>query len=163
MTSKKLSLIALFTALSVAGATIKVPAIIGSIALDVFPALVIAILIGGSAGAIVACFGHLISALFGGMPLGPLHIMIALEMAILVWLFSKLYKNRNKVLAGFIFIIGNALIAPLPFMFLIDKPFYVSIVPSLLIGSSINAVITFLLAPHLQVIYVNAKQQEAER
>ncbi|WP_261128906.1 ECF transporter S component [Bacillus sp. Marseille-Q3570] len=163
MTSKKISLIALFTALTVAGASIKVPAIIGSIALDVFPALVIAILIGSSSGAMVACFGHLISALFGGMPLGPFHVMIAFEMAFLVWIFSKLFHNRNKILAGFIFIIGNALIAPLPFMFFIGKPFYVSIVPSLLIGSFINIVIAFFLAPRLQAFYVNVKQHEAER
>ncbi|MGP4079492.1 ECF transporter S component [Pseudalkalibacillus sp. R45] len=163
MTSKKLSLIALFTALSVAGAAIKVPAIIGSIALDAFPALVAAVLIGGRTGAIVACLGHLFSALFGGMPLGPFHIMIALEMAILVLLFSKLYQNGNKVLSALIFIMGNALIAPLPFMFLMGEPFYASIVPSLLIGSVLNIAITFLLVPRIQSYSVKAKGQEIER
>lgn len=39
MNIRKMSLIALFIALSVIGAAIKIPAIIGSIALDVFPAI----------------------------------------------------------------------------------------------------------------------------
>jgi len=54
-----MSLLALFIALSVIGASIKSPAVIGSVALDVFPALFSSVLIGKRTGAVVAGLGHM--------------------------------------------------------------------------------------------------------
>lgn len=148
MKGKLVSGLAMLTALSVVGAMIKIPAIVDSVALDVFPSLLASVLFGAGAGALVGAFGHLLSALIGGFPLGPMHLLIAVEMAVLVWIFGRLYKN-NKILAGSVFIIGNSLVAPLPFIYLMNTGFYLGIVPSLLIGSIINTVIAMVAIPRL--------------
>ena len=93
MSIKKVSLISLCIALSVAGASIKIPAIVSSVALDMVPALLGGVMFGSIPGAIIAFIAHLLSALLGGMPLGPFHLLIGLEMAVLVWLFAIFYKN----------------------------------------------------------------------
>ena len=148
MKGKWVSFLAMLTALSVVGAAIKIPAIVGSVALDVFPALLAAVLFGAGAGALVGAFGHLLSALITGFPLGPMHLLIAVEMAVLVWVFGRVYKN-NKILASVLFILGNSFIAPLPFIYLLNTGFYLGIVPSLLIGSIINTVIAMVAIPRL--------------
>lgn len=149
LNGKYLSWLAMFTALSVVGAAIKVPAIVASVALDAFPALLAAALLGGGAGAIVGAVGHLLSALLGGFPLGPMHFLIAGEMAVLAWIFGGIYRKKLRLLAGGIFVLGNSLAAPLPFIFLISKAFYVAMVPSLLIGSLLNTVIALVAIPRL--------------
>lgn len=154
MNGRKISLLAVFIGLSVVGASIKIPAIIGSVALDVFPALLAAAFFGGGAGAIVAGFGHMMSALLGGMPMGPLHFIVAIEMAILAYLFAFMWKK--KIVASIVFIIGNALIAPLPFIFFFDFTFYLALLPSLFIGSVINTVVAFLIIPRLSSFFQEA-------
>jgi uncharacterized membrane protein len=148
MKGKLVSGLAMLTALSVVGAMIKIPAIVGSVALDVFPALLAAVLFGPRAGAVVGAMGHLLSALAGGFPLGPMHYLIAIEMAVLVWVFGRLYHN-HKILASGLFILGNSFAAPLPFIYLMNTGFYLGIVPSLLIGSIINAAIALIAIPRL--------------
>lgn len=152
MKSKKMALISLLVAMTAIGAALKIPAIIGSVALDAFPALLAAALLGSPAGAIVGGMGHLLSALLGGMPLGPLHFVVAVEMAFLAFVFSLFYRNRKRWKAGILFILGNTFAAPLPFLFLMGKAFYLSIVPSLFIGSILNTTIALLIVPRLSPI-----------
>ena len=149
MKKVKMTSVAVLVALTVIGAAIKIPAIIGSVGLDAFPALLAGALFAGPAGAIVGAMGHLLSALIGGMPMGPFHFIVAAEMAILAYLFAALYRSGKKWQAGVLFILGNTFAAPLPFMFLISKAFYLSLVPSLLIGSALNTVIAFIIIPRL--------------
>ncbi|MBS4192541.1 ECF transporter S component [Bacillus sp. FJAT-49705] len=149
MKSMKMALVGLLVALTAVGAAIKIPAIIGSVALDAFPAMLAAALLGGPAGAVVGAMGHLLSAIIGGMPMGPFHGIVAIEMAILAFVFAVLYKNGKRWQAGVVFVLGNSFAAPLPFMFLMSKAFYLSIVPSLLIGSVLNTVIALILIPRL--------------
>lgn len=52
MNVKKISTLALLIALSVVGAMIKIPAVVASVSLDSFPALLAGALLGGGAGAI---------------------------------------------------------------------------------------------------------------
>ncbi|MGM7701569.1 ECF transporter S component [Pseudalkalibacillus sp. Hm43] len=144
MRTKIISLVALFTAFSAIGGAIKIPAVIGSIGLDTFPALMAGMLIGSIPGAIVAGIGHLISALFGGMPLGPFHVLISLEMAFFVYLFSGLYQRGIKRLACVVFVCGNALLAPLPFIWIIGASFYTAIVPSLLLSAVVNTILAVI-------------------
>jgi uncharacterized membrane protein len=153
MKSRMLILLALFSALSAVGAAIKIPAIIGTVAFDVFPALLAAALLGSGAGAIVGAFGHLLSALISGFPLGPMHVLIAIEMALLVYLFGILYKKNKKVTAGILFILMNTFAAPLPFIILMSKAFYFALVPSLLIGSMINCVMAIVVIPRLRALF----------
>lgn len=161
MNIKKISLISLFISLSVAGASIKIPAIISSVAMDMVPALLGSIMFGGIPGAIIAFIGHLISAFIGGMPLGAFHLLIGLEMGLLVWLFAIFYKKGKGLLASILFIIGNTLLAPLPFLFVMGVGFYIGMIPSLFIGALINTGIAVTLAPRLIRFYEGRYQKEA--
>jgi hypothetical protein len=152
MSIKKISLLALMIALSAVGASIKIPAIVDSVALDALPALLAAALLGVRAGAITGALGHLLSALIGGFPLGPMHLLIAVEMALLVWIFGVLYNRNKKIVAGLVFVAGNAFVAPIPFIFLMNIGFYTAIVPSLVIGSAINTILALILIPRLSSI-----------
>jgi uncharacterized membrane protein len=164
MKSKKMAFISLLVALTAIGAAIKIPAPIGSVALDAFPALLAAALLGGPAGAIVGGMGHLLSALLGGMPLGPLHFVVAVEMAFLAFVFSLLYRNGKKWQAGLLFVLGNTFAAPLPFLFLMGKAFYLSIVSSLFVGSVINTVIALVIIPRLSsVVELMISKKKASR
>jgi riboflavin transporter FmnP len=147
---KKLSYLTLFIAMSALGAMVKIPAIIGTVALDSLPALIASVLLGPIGGAIVASLGHIISALLSGLPLGPFHLLIAIEMAILVFLFGVLYKIGKKRFSYFLFIVGNAFVAPLPFLFIIHANFYFSILPSLFIGTIMNILLAIIVLPRLQ-------------
>lgn len=158
MKTKTLSLLALFIALSAVGAQIKIPALTDTVALDAFPALLAGGLLSGGAGAVAGALGHLLSALFASFPLGPLHLLIAAEMAVLVWIFAMLYQNNKRYTAGIIFIIGNAIVAPIPYIFIISKSFYLLIVPVLLIGSVLNTVIAMVILPRLSSILIRKKQ-----
>ncbi|CAH0242257.1 hypothetical protein SRABI96_02961 [Peribacillus sp. Bi96] len=149
MDVRKISAIALFIALSAVGAMIKIPSPIGSIALDSFPALLAAVILGPVPGAIVAGLGHIISAFIGGMTLGPFHFLIMVEMAVLVWMFGVLYVHGKKMGAFFLFFIGNAFILALPFVFLISPGFYTVLVPGLTAATAVNVALAALLMPRL--------------
>jgi uncharacterized membrane protein len=153
MSARKMSLLALFIALSVIGASIKIPSFVGSIALDAFPALLAVVLIGKKNGAMVAAFGHLISAYFAGFPLGPMHLVIAVEMAVLVWCFGIIYQTGKKRIAGLFFILTNSFLAPLPFIFMLGIGFYASILPSLLVGATLNTIIALILIPRFKKMF----------
>lgn len=153
MSVKKISWLALFTALSVVGGMIKVPAIVASVALDSFPALLAAGLLGAGPGVLVAAFGHLLSALAGGMPMGPFHLLIAAEMAGAVWLFARIYQAAKPLLAIITFILLNGLVLPIPFIFFMGWGFYVTVMPSLLIASMLNGVLAWVALPRLQIVF----------
>lgn len=152
MDVRKISAIAIFIALSTVGAMIKIPSPIGSIALDSFPALLAAVILGPVSGAIVAGLGHIISAFIGGMTLGPFHFLIMVEMAVLTWMFSILYINGKKVGAFFLFFISNAFVLALPFAFLISPGFYTLLVPGLTVATAVNVVLAVLLLPRLEPV-----------
>ncbi len=149
METKKLALAALFISLSAIGGMIKIPLGIASIALDAMPALVAVLFFSAPIAGIIAAFGHLISALFGGMPLGPFHLIIAVEMWVAVWLFAKLHQTGRYWLKWPVFIIGNGIVAALPFYFLLSPAFFYASVPGLLIAASINAAVAALLMPYV--------------
>ncbi|MGB6407054.1 MAG: ECF transporter S component [Planococcus donghaensis] len=149
MTTKKLALAALFISLSAIGGMIKIPLGIASIALDATPALVAVLFFSAPLVGTIAAFGHLISALFGGMPLGPFHLMIAIEMWAVLWLFAKLHHAGKHWLKWLAFIIGNGVVAAIPFYFLLSPAFFYAAVPALLIASLINAAVAALLLPHV--------------
>jgi riboflavin transporter FmnP len=158
---KKISLIALFIALSVAGASIKIPAIISSVALDMVPALLAGVIVGSQFGAVIAFLGHLLSALIGGMPLGPFHFIIALEMAVLVWLFAIIYGKKKRITASTVFIVGNTVLAPLPFLFMMGSGFYIGMLPSLFVGAIINTILALIVAPRLVAFFAVRLQKES--
>lgn len=149
MTTKKIAWAALFISLSAIGGMIKIPLGIASIALDAMPALVAVLFFSAPLAGTIAAFGHLVSALFGGLPLGPFHLIIAVEMWAAVWLFAKLHQARKHWLKWPAFIIGNGLVAAVPFYFLLSPAFFYASVPGLVIAASINAAVAALLMPYV--------------
>ncbi|GGJ59912.1 putative membrane protein [Anoxybacillus voinovskiensis] len=154
---KQLAGVVLCISLSVVGSMLKLPTGLGSIALDSAPALVAGALLGKKEGALVAALGHLSSAWFAGFPLGMFHGLVALEMGIIVYLFGWLFSRGWKKGAYTIFWIGNALIAPLPFLFFMGSAFVVAIIPALAIGTAVNMVVAFTVIPALLKIGVKGK------
>ena len=104
MSIKKISLISLFIALSVAGASIKIPAIVSSVALDMVPALLGGVMFGSIPGAIIAFIAHLLSAFLGGMPLGPFHFLIGLRWPCLFGCLRFFIKKGMRWLASILFV-----------------------------------------------------------
>lgn len=159
MNIKKITLLALFIGLSVVGAMIKIPAVVTSVALDAFPALLAAVYFGPLAGGVVGGAGHMVSAIIGGMAMGPLHLLIALEMFVLVCLFGSFYQRGRKYAAAAVFFIGNALIAPVPFIFIFSFAFFTALLPSLVIGSFVNTVVAMLLIPRVSRVFQDVYQR----
>jgi hypothetical protein len=158
---RKISLIGIFLGLSIAGASIKIPAIVSSVALDMVPALVAGVILGAGAGSVIGGIGHLLSAIIGGMPLGPFHFLITIEMAVLVFIFSIIYQSGRRYFSSILFVIINTFIAPMPFLFLLGSEFYLASIPSLLIGSLLNMGLAFVLAPRLLTLINGRLRKEA--
>ena len=94
--TKYLVLAALFIALSFIGANIR---IFGSVAFDSLPAFLAALLLGPFYGAVIGLIGHLLTATLSGFPLSlPLHIVIAVSMAVTMLGFGFTYKALNLAL-----------------------------------------------------------------
>lgn len=156
MNVRKISMIALFVSLSIVGAYIKIPAPIASVALDIFPALIAGVIIDRRAGAIVASSGHILSAFFGGMPLGILHVVIGIEMGLIVWLFATLYRSK-PIQASVLFVLLNGLVASLPFIFILSFEFYLAIIPSLTMAAIFNVILALITLPRLESILVKGE------
>ncbi len=93
----------LLIALSYLGSLVKIQ---GSIALDALPAYYGALMLGPLPGAIIGFTGHLLTALTSGFPITlPLHLVVALTMAITVGSFGYLVQKTNQLVA-----IGAAII-----------------------------------------------------
>ncbi|MFC0522741.1 ECF transporter S component [Pontibacillus salicampi] len=73
---RRFVMLALWIALAAMGGILKVPVGFGSIALDSAPAILASLFLGPMAGGLVAGAGHFLSALTGGFPLGPFHLII---------------------------------------------------------------------------------------
>lgn len=155
MTAKRISYLALFIALSVVGGLITLPSPVGSIAMDAFPALIAAVWIGRNSGAIVGIVGHMMSALLSGFVLGPFHFMIAIGMGVIIWLFGYLYQSFKPIIPNTFFIIANGFILPLPFIFIMGFPFFLGILPSLVIATVLNLIIAALLIPRFTPFFKN--------
>lgn len=79
--AQRVARISAFSALSVLGAFIHLPGPISSVALDSAPGFFVALYFGPMDGALVNGVGHLVTAVVNGLPLGVLHLPIALGLA----------------------------------------------------------------------------------
>lgn len=150
MQLKRLTLTAFFVALCVTGGLIKIPSGIGSLALDTVPALLSAAFLPPVFSGIAAMLGHMASAMYAGFPLGPFHVLIALEMFVIVIIFARLHKAGRNLTKWIFFIVANGIIAPLPFYFLISPAFFLSAIPFLFLATIVNAVVAAVVMPSLQ-------------
>ncbi|MCG7343872.1 ECF transporter S component [Sporosarcina sp. ACRSL] len=149
MKLRKMTLTAIFAALCAVGGFIKIPSGVGSLALDTVPALLAAAFLPPVLVGTVSMTGHLASAMYAGFPLGPFHVLIAIEMMIILYVFARLHKAGHHTLKWVFFIVANGLLAPLPFYFLVSPAFFVGVVPAILVATIVNAVVAAVVMPVL--------------
>lgn len=140
---RRIALMAIFIALSYVGALIKIPSPVGTIGLDSAPGFFSALAFGGIEGMIVIAFGHLLTAAVVGFPLTiPIHLFIALQMAL--WALSYRWVNGKFGLipAAVIAIILNGVVSSLTMLPMGGMGAVLGVMPFLIIGSIINVVIS---------------------
>ncbi|MEH7511531.1 ECF transporter S component [Gottfriedia acidiceleris] len=154
MNTKRIVLLSLFIALSAVLSNIK---IFYSIAFDSLPAFLAAMLISPIAGGIVGALGHLLTAITSGFPFTvPVHLFIAIQMLVIVWVFGVLFKKMNQYIAMVVAIILNGplatllsglLIAYLNHSFTVKtvSSFFILMVVPLTLASAANIVLAFIL------------------
>lgn len=133
--------------------------VFASIALDSMPAFVGGILISPVAGGIIGLLAHLFVALRTGFPFTlPVHILIAIEMFVVVYITAKVFNSGKVILAGIIGTLLNGIIFtlitgvfmyfvlggmnPIDFLKLMGLP--------LTLASLVNIVIGFLIGKGLK-------------
>lgn len=142
--TKRVAAMAIFTALAVVGSYLTIPSPIASLAFDSCAGFFAALYFGLYEGAFVCGVGHLATAVVHGFPFGWLHLPIALAMA-LAGISIALAVKMNKSW-GFIpgivaaIIINTVVVFPLA-PWLGGLVGAVALVPALVFGASVNAVI----------------------
>ncbi len=153
ITTKQLVLVSMFIALSFVGSLIKIPSPFGTVALDAAPAFLAAIVLGPIFGACVAFLGHIVTAINVGMPLTVLiHLLIAVEMAIVCGVVGLIYKKGYLKLALFTGLLLNGVAAPALFIAIpqFGIPFFMVMFVPLLLGAAVNIVICALIVRALK-------------
>ncbi|PCD84501.1 ECF transporter S component [Lysinibacillus fusiformis] len=147
-------LTAMVAAICAVGAAIKVPAFISTAALDSAPAFLGVVFLSPLLAGVAGLIGHFISALTAGFPLGPLHVIIAIEMFIVVWIFGVMHKKGMHVWKWPVALILNGIVAPLPFYFIISPAFFWGALASIFIATAINLMIVAIVMPILSKVFV---------
>ncbi|WP_203248421.1 ECF transporter S component [Sporosarcina beigongshangi] len=155
MRLRRMTLTALFVALCAVGGLIKIPSAVGSLALDTVPALVSAAFLPPVFSGIASMLGHTASAMYAGFPLGPFHVIIALEMFVIILIFARMHQAGFAIMKWVFFVIANGLLAPLPFYFLVSPAFFIGILPSIVVATVLNAVVAAVVLPALKHVAVN--------
>lgn len=108
---KRMCFAALLIGLSMILANVKV---FQTIAFDSMPAFVGGILLSPVIGGIIGLLGHLFTALMSGFPFTvPVHILIAIEMFVVVYLTSQIYNKGKTILACIVGTLLNGVVATL--------------------------------------------------
>ena len=153
--TKKLAILAILLALCVIGANIK---ILGSIALDSFPAFIGAIILGPAAGAFLGFFGHMISGFPNTL---PIHLIIAVLMAACMFFYSWTRKKlqRNKVAASIISMLV-AYVINVPLDLLLLYPLMGPVVFMLFVPLTLATVVNLTLS-EIVILGIPQKYKEA--
>lgn len=157
MKLRLLTLAAMFAALSAIGALIKIPVGIGSAALDTVPTLISALFLPPIYAGSASLVGHLVSSLSAGFPLGPLHIIIALEMFVILFIFTKLHQKGYHFWKWVFFIFANSVLATLPFYWIISPAFFVGALPGITLATILNASIAMIVSPVVEKVMERVK------
>lgn len=150
-------LTALIAAICVIGSFIKVPGFITTAALDSAPAFLSIAFLPPLFSGLVGGIGHLATAFTSGFPFGPLHIVIAIEMFIIVYIFNVLHSKGFNILKWLFLIVANGILSAIPFYFLISPGFFIGALPSLLVATIINVVITMIAMPIISKVFNQRK------
>src|SRR5699024_5554083 len=74
---------------------------------------------------------------------------------LMVWVFGHLYQSFKPIIPNTIFIITIVFIMLLPFIYILRFPFFLGILPSLLIATVLNLIIAALLIPRFAPFFIN--------
>ncbi|AWG03300.1 ECF transporter S component [Trueperella pyogenes] len=147
---RRVARVAILVALSAVGAFIKIPSPTGTVALDAAPGYLSGAVFSPIEGSIVGALGHLLSALTTGFPLGlPVHLLIAVEMAVFVWLFGMMVRKINVWVAAIIAILINGFVGAAVMIPIGGTGMFVALIVPLLVGSAVNVVVAVLAAAAL--------------
>lgn len=150
MKSVKLKLVvltALISAMCVLGSFIKIPSVITSVALDSAPAFISAAFLPPMFAGIVGALGHAATGLTSGFPLGPLHILVAVEMFVIVYVFALLHQKGHHILKWVFALLANGVISAVPLIFIFSLQFAIAAIPGLFIGTLINLIVCAVAMP----------------
>lgn len=140
---KRLSIIAIFIALSAVGALIKIPSPVGTIGMDSAPGFFSALAFGGLTGAIIIASGHLLTAAVAGFPMTiPIHLYVAVQMALWAVVYRWVNEKLGLIPAVIVGIILNGVVssfAMLPFM---GMGGVMGLMPFLIVGAALNVIIS---------------------
>ena len=139
---RRVARMAIFVALSAAGALIKIPSPTGTVALDSCPGYFSGISFGWLEGAIVAAIGHLFTAATTGFPLSvPMHVIIALQMGIFAAAFWWVNKRVGLMAAIIAATLLNGVVCAFTVLPIGGMGMVVSMLLPLTIGSAVNVII----------------------
>ena len=155
--TKRITTLALLIAFASIGANIKIPSIVGTPALDAFPAFLGALILGPANGALVAALGHILSSLTVGFPLTlPIHLLIAAGMAGIVALYAVIsrYSLWWGLAAGILLngILFPAIFIPIPGF---GKAFFIAMYVPLLVASALNIILAKVVFKFLKPVFTD--------
>lgn len=140
---KRLSIMAIFIALSAVGALIKIPSPVGTIGMDSAPGFFCALAFGGLTGAIVIAFGHLLTAAVVGFPMTiPIHLYIALQMAIWAMCYHWVNEKLGLIPAVIVAIILNGVVSAFAMFPMMGMGGVLGLMPFLIVGAALNVIIS---------------------
>jgi len=139
---KRISIIAIFVALSAVGGLIKIPSPFGTIGLDSAPGYFIVLAFGGIEGAVVISMGHLLSSAVVGFPLSiPVHIFIAVQMALWALAFRWVNNKFGLIAASTVAIFLNGVVGSFTMLLMGGLGAVLGVMPFLVVGSALNVII----------------------
>ncbi|HBV88759.1 ECF transporter S component [Desulfosporosinus sp.] len=140
---KRLSIMAIFIALSAVGALIKIPSPVGTIGMDSAPGFFSALAFGGLTGAVVIAFGHLLTAAVIGFPMTiPIHLYIALQMALWAIAYRWVNEKLGLIPAVIVGIILNGVASSYAMLPMMGMGGVLGLMPFLVVGAALNVIIS---------------------
>jgi len=140
---KRLSIMAIFIALSAVGALIKIPSPVGTIGMDSAPGFFCALAFGGVPGAVVIAFGHLLTSAVVGFPMTiPIHLYIAFQMALWALCYRWVNEKLGLIPAVIVAIILNGVVSAFAMFPIIGMGGVLGLMPFLVVGAAINVIIS---------------------
>ncbi len=139
----RLALLGFLVGLSIAGAFIKIPSPVGTVALDSFPGYLASLGMGFLDGCIVIALGHLATAATAGFPLGlPGHLFIAAGMMLCAVVLRAGYRvHRILGIAAATAMNGVVLLYLFSELFGYGWGFFTAMVVPLTVASLLNVLV----------------------
>lgn len=135
--TKKITMMAIFIALSFVGSLIKIPSPLGDIGFDSAAGFTAVLYLGYIPGATVTMLGYLLISMSAGFPLGILTLGVAIEMFFIAIAYRYFYRI-NKILGITVGTVLNGLVAPLIVLPVGGWGLYVALLPSLTAASVLD-------------------------